>query len=345
MSTVTFYAIGEIADTSIGFAVIVARSRGYYLLCRHKDRLTWECPGGHREKGETLLQTARRELYEETGATDFTLTPVCVYGVAGVQGETYGMLYQANVHALGPKPDSEIAEVVESKTLPKGEQWTYPHIQPELLPGIPAQPEHAHVIEHVPFISQLVKYPTGCESIAAVMALQYLGLAISPETFIDEYLPQGPAPKKGEDGRYYGCDPWKAFPGTPYTDEGWGCFAPVIVEAVGCIPGYRAEAQYGLSLDEICRRYIARDIPVLFWATIDMADPVRQFRWYTERGRCIQWVNPMHCLLLIGYDEKGYIFNDPTAGERAYYPKAQVQLCYHAQGEQMVTITKENEAK
>ena len=165
MSTVTFYAIGEIADTSIGFAVIVARSRGYYLLCRHKDRLTWECPGGHREKGETLLQTARRELYEETGATDFTLTPVCVYGVAGVQGETYGMLYQANVHALGPKPDSEIAEVIESKTLPKGEQWTYPHIQPELLRKIPAQPEHAHVIEHVPFISQLVKYPTGVRAL------------------------------------------------------------------------------------------------------------------------------------------------------------------------------------
>ncbi|MFR7445451.1 MAG: NUDIX domain-containing protein [Sellimonas intestinalis] len=43
---------------------------------------TYEVPGGHREAGETIDETARRELYEETGATDFDLFPVCVYSVA-----------------------------------------------------------------------------------------------------------------------------------------------------------------------------------------------------------------------------------------------------------------------
>ncbi len=47
---------------------------------------------------------------------------------------------------------------------------------------------------NVPFIDQRKKYPTGCESISAVMALQYLGISISPETFIDNYLDKGRTP-------------------------------------------------------------------------------------------------------------------------------------------------------
>ena len=37
----------------------------------------------------------------------------------------------------------------------------------------------------VPYIDQTEKYPTGCESISAVMMLQYLGYDINPEQFID----------------------------------------------------------------------------------------------------------------------------------------------------------------
>ena len=37
--------------------------------------------GGHREVGENILETVKRELYEETGAIDFVITPVCVYSV------------------------------------------------------------------------------------------------------------------------------------------------------------------------------------------------------------------------------------------------------------------------
>jgi len=36
-----------------------------FLLMRHQDR--WDLPKGHRERGETLLQTALRETEEETG--------------------------------------------------------------------------------------------------------------------------------------------------------------------------------------------------------------------------------------------------------------------------------------
>ncbi len=43
-------------------------------------------------------------------------------------------------------------------------------------------------IIEVPYIDQTEKYPTGCESISAVMLLRYLGYPISPEEFIDRYL-------------------------------------------------------------------------------------------------------------------------------------------------------------
>lgn len=40
---------------------------GKWVFCRHKDRDTYEIPGVHRESGETIFETAKRELMEETG--------------------------------------------------------------------------------------------------------------------------------------------------------------------------------------------------------------------------------------------------------------------------------------
>ncbi|MEG2356376.1 MAG: NUDIX domain-containing protein, partial [Clostridia bacterium] len=73
MVTVQFY--NTVADEKLKFAVIVSRMNGQWLFCKHKERNTYECPGGHRELGEPILHTAKRELYEETGAKVFTLEP------------------------------------------------------------------------------------------------------------------------------------------------------------------------------------------------------------------------------------------------------------------------------
>ena len=76
---VRFY--DEIEDHRLRFAVILARSGGKWVLCKHRERSTLEVPGGHREPGEDIAAAARRELHEETGAAAFTLRPVCVYAV------------------------------------------------------------------------------------------------------------------------------------------------------------------------------------------------------------------------------------------------------------------------
>lgn len=127
MFKVQFYKEAE--DQFLKYAVIVSRSAGKWVFCRHRDRSTYECPGGHWEKGETIDETARRELYEETGAVDFDLTPICVYSVTDDEGETFGMLYLAEIHSFGPLPEMEIEQCVCVDELPGIEKWTYPKIQ------------------------------------------------------------------------------------------------------------------------------------------------------------------------------------------------------------------------
>ena len=70
-------------DQLLKFAVIIARTNGKWVFCKHRERDTYEVPGGHRESGEDILTAAGRELREETGAVDFTITPICVYSVKG----------------------------------------------------------------------------------------------------------------------------------------------------------------------------------------------------------------------------------------------------------------------
>ena len=127
----------NIADELLKFAVIIAKTEGKWVFCRHRERDTYEIPGGHREPGETILETAKRELQEETGAVDFTIQPICAYSVTGRtkvnksdNDTSYGMLYYADILSF-EELHSEIAEILITDSLV--ENWTYPLIQPKLL--------------------------------------------------------------------------------------------------------------------------------------------------------------------------------------------------------------------
>lgn len=128
---VRFYDSAD--DKLIKFAVIISKSNGKWVFCKHKDRTTLEVPGGHREQGETADEAAVRELIEETGAIDFTIAPICVYSVAEteISEESYGMLYHAEISTFAPELHSEIESVRLTDELP--DNWTYPLIQPELI--------------------------------------------------------------------------------------------------------------------------------------------------------------------------------------------------------------------
>lgn len=122
----------SVDDELLKFAVIVSRYEGKWVFCKKKGGSTYEVPGGHREKGENIEATARRELYEETGAARFRLTPVCVYGVREENGEeTYGMLYFAEIQEFFALPDFEMERIDFFDGVPG--ELSYPDLQPQLM--------------------------------------------------------------------------------------------------------------------------------------------------------------------------------------------------------------------
>ena len=132
-------------------------------------------------------------------------------------------------------------------------------------------PKDAKLI-NAPYINQLEDYPNGCEAVSTVMALNYLGIEISVDDFIDKYLDMGdtPKPSKGK-----GPDPDKVYCGDPRSDKGWGCNSPVIVNALNKFINtdeYVIEHSYGKGLQDLCYDYIDRDIPVIVWVTVGMED-------------------------------------------------------------------------
>jgi len=202
--------------------------------------------------------------------------------------------------------------------------------------------EEGTVLINVPYISQYPLYPTGCESVSAVMALRYAGMTITVGDFIDGFLVRGYAPYKAVDGKTYGSDPWQAFPGDPYSEDGFGCYAPVIVNSVNkAAQGskLKAYAIYGVSVEELCSRYVDNGTPVILWATMGMKEHRYGKKWRAiETDRQIDWIIPMHCLLLVGYDGDYYYFNDPQTSKMYGYEKESVEAAYAGMYSQAVVV-------
>lgn len=131
---VSFYE--QVPDEKLKFAVVASCYYGKWVFVKHKERTTFELCGGHREAGETIEETAKRELMEESGALRFSIYPICAYSVIGKTRanesgeETFGMLYYADIAAWGAI-HSEIEKAELFDELPSS--LTYPAIQPLLF--------------------------------------------------------------------------------------------------------------------------------------------------------------------------------------------------------------------
>lgn len=125
------FELGELQNYK--YVVILSKYQGRILLSRHKQRDTWETQGGHIEEGETPLEAAKRELYEESGAIQYEIVPFCDYWAGNEetnQGAS-GVVFVANISKFAPMPESEMQEAKSFDVLPK--HLTYPDITPVLF--------------------------------------------------------------------------------------------------------------------------------------------------------------------------------------------------------------------
>ena len=231
------------------------------------------------------------------------------------------------------KEDSEAGSFSVLEKDPQKE----PSSEPQEDPSSPAGGDEVWLSD-VPFISQNDKYPTGCESVSAVMVCQYVGISINVDTFITSYLPY--ASFTYENGELIGYHPDHYFMGDPFTEDGVGCWAPCIETAIRkFLPAdYVLENTTGEDLSFLCDRFIDHGIPVVVWVTMYMGETF-QFRQWTlkETGERFDWLSPEHCMVLTGYDQQYYYFNDPLQG-KVRYKREVVEDRFSQMGRQSLTV-------
>lgn len=205
------------------------------------------------------------------------------------------------------------------------------------------------VIVDVPYYSQK-DYPTGCELVSTSMVLAFHGFDITAGDIIKKgYLDAVEIHTKDKKKTLYGGDPNLVFIGNPNKNSGYGCMSGAIILALQRYfdsqekldKKYEITDLRGMELHEICTEYIDNGIPVIVWCSINMKPTFQKFRnsWIIEdTDKRYIWRSNEHCLVLVGYDDENYYFNDPLVSKNTKYMKRLAERRYGEMGMQAVVV-------
>lgn len=206
----------------------------------------------------------------------------------------------------------------------------------------------SHQIENVPVLSQN-DLTACCESYACTMTLQYYGFDLTINEFVENYLIKKPV-YYGSDGTLYGPDMDAAFAGDIYF--GYGINSPAMAKCMNTYlkeknSNLTAQSLKGVSVEELCEKYVAKDIPVMIWATANMDEPFVHKTWVVDYvdenstvkvGDEVSWQMHEHCMVLIGFDEQNYYLSDSVAGKVSVFERATFEDRYAKLGTQAIVV-------
>ena len=196
-----------------------------------------------------------------------------------------------------------------------------------------------HLIQKVPHYTQFSDYYTACEALAGVSLLRYYGIDMTPERFLNGFLPVADYPGTGADGKMYGESPWLYFIGDPMSYDGFGCYSGALVRGINKIKKGLAKGLRGQPLEKLCANYIDKGQPVIIWATMYMDYQQASMSWYLADGQEFTFMVPEHALVLIGYDEYNYYFSDSLQYENVVgYGREMTETAYNMLQMQAVVI-------
>ena len=165
-------------------------------------------------------------------------------------------------------------------------------------------------------ILQLPNLPNGCEAVSLAIVLNYLNYDIDPLVLYNNYMPKA---------ELYNGNPMYNYIGNA-TNIGFGCYAPCIVHTGNNYLKSQGEKHKVFNVSgyeiEYYKKYIDEGIPVILWGLIDMNGNDKRVWDGFFNGEPVVWHSYSHCLVLIGYNETGYIFCDPLVGIKEYSKSA-----------------------
>lgn len=156
-------------------------------------------------------------------------------------------------------------------------------------------------------INQFPELPTGCESVALTMLLNYYGFNLDKTTIADEYL-------------IYSDNFVIGYTGNPHSYDGGGCYAPGMTKTANAFLDENDSNLTAMNITgskpEDIYRWVANDCPVLIWNTVNMLENQPSGVYEEYRGRTYQWDRCEHCMVMCGYDftKKTVLINDPIDG-------------------------------
>lgn len=200
---------------------------------------------------------------------------------------------------------------------------------------------------NIPYVSQLPKYPTGCEAASSCMLLKYYGFSINIDRMVD-IIPRKNLYKKN--GKTYGPDINEMFVGDPrytYTSStpGYGVFSPALTKALQKTidergGGYTAVKLSGCAFEELLK-YIRDGSPAIVWATYKMQTPKTVNSWYIETtGKYFEYPRGTHVMILSGYSPTTVTTVDPYDNGVLTFAMSKFKEKWQLLGNQAIVLVK-----